>query len=89
VVAIGPKLRNYHFGGGLEGYEIPQLIQNGINGFVSDDVDELHRCCAMLMLDRDMAQEVGEQGRAKATALFGTETIAAQWRALLLGEGHG
>ena len=86
VVAIGPKLRNHHFGGGLEGYEIPHLIENGVNGYWSDDVGALRRYCEGLLSDRDLAQAIGEQGRAKATALFGTETVAAQWRALLFGD---
>ena len=80
VVAAGPKLRGdneppYNW----PNYEIPNIISNGVNGFFSDNIDELTGYIDLLMKDKDRAQAIGDAGRKTAIELFGKETIMKSW----------
>jgi glycosyltransferase involved in cell wall biosynthesis len=82
VVAIGPKHANsLNIAGDV--YEIPDIIVNGFNGYVSDDVEELKTCIIKLLDNPKLAKQIGELGRQRAIELFGKETIKAQWKDFL------
>jgi glycosyltransferase involved in cell wall biosynthesis len=54
-------------------YEVDKIIQNGVNGFVSDNIDELRGYVRML-LDKPLeAKRIGEAGRKTAIELFDKE----------------
>ena len=79
IVAIGSKKGNpawlpYKL------YEIPDLIQNGVNGFISDDELELTGYIRMLIEDRDLAGVIGTKGRESAIKHFGKEHIKEAWK---------
>lgn len=80
VVAVGPQL----FGRvtpGLAGlYEVPDLIEHEVNGFVSDDGDKLRSYLQCLLADWDYAREVSQAGRASALARFDKQLVRDQWR---------
>ena len=84
VVAIGPKLRNWHFGQGNEWYEIPSLIVNGSSGFWSDNMHDLQEACKRLIGDYEWAKHMGQHGREVAIREFGKPTIKELWRQFLL-----
>ena len=86
VVAIGPGLRNHYVGGGgVTGlYEIPSLIQNGVNGYWSEDTATLKGYVRDLLNDPDLAQRIGQAGRTTAIKEFGKEAVAEAWRGVLL-----
>lgn len=78
VVAIGPKLWNsLNIAGDV--YEIGDLIENGINGFVSDDIEFLKHITKRLVDDPQLAKQIGMEGRKKAIALFGKDVIKSEW----------
>ncbi len=83
VVALGREL------GGPPAYpnvyEVPDLIEHGVDGFCSDDVDELRDRIARLLDDHDLARRIGRAGREKAVATFGHDAIGRQWDSLLSG----
>ena len=81
VVSLGP-----HFNTN----EVCELIDSGVDGFFSDDIDELRACIVRLLEDAAYARKMGAAGRAKAASLFGLETIQTQWRAFIraLKERH-
>ena len=83
VVAIGRRLwenfPEYHG----ELYEIPDLIQNGVNGFVSDDVSELQQHIRRLLDDDELAHRISQAGRESAKCLFDKSVIQEQWRNFL------
>ena len=83
IVAIGPKLRNNHFSHDSQSYEIPDLIEDGVTGYWSDDIDALHSAVSGLLADHALAQRIGEAGRAAAIPLFGKEAVMAQWGRIL------
>lgn len=83
VVAVGNKLGNGEMFTGQSTYEVADLIENGMTGFVSDSTEELRDYLKALMDDQTLANRIGDAGRAKAIELFGRETIAEQWRKFL------
>lgn len=83
VVAIGSRLwENFpeHRG---ELYEIPDLIQSGVNGFVSDDISELQQHIRQLLDDHELALRISQAGRESARRLFDKSIIQEQWRDFL------
>ena len=79
VVAQGPATGNMSSIGQFT-YEIPVIIQNGVNGFWNDDIHELRKDIKRLMEDKDYAKQIGDAGRATAIKLFGKQKIKEQWR---------
>lgn len=64
-------------------YELPQIIENGKNGFISDDINELRGYVHQLLEDQELAKRIGEQGRKTAIRLFDKEKIKEEWRKFL------
>jgi hypothetical protein len=82
IVAVGPKLRDtgiYKW----KHYEIPDIISNGINGYWSDDINELKGYIQLLMDDEETAKRIGEAGRKTAIKLFDTKQIKSEWATFL------
>lgn len=78
IVAIGDSYANlaeYI----MNAYEIPSIIQNGVNGYYSDDPDQLKGWIKMLLEDPVKAKEIGENGRKTAIELFGKQNIKKLW----------
>lgn len=78
VVAVGPALGN-SLGIIKDSYEVPELINHGIDGFVSDDYAELRTTIEQLYNNPELAKNIGIAGRKRAIELFGMETIKNQW----------
>jgi len=79
VVALGSRWGDVGWGS----YEVPHIIRNGVDGFVSDDLGYLRQAIARLLQDHGLAAVIGQNGRQRAIALFGEPAIRAQWVALL------
>jgi len=79
IVAIGPINGNAPFLPGQCTYEIPLIIQNGVNGFWADDPDQLQKMVKLLLDRYDVAQELSKNARKTAIELFGKEKIRSQW----------
>jgi glycosyltransferase involved in cell wall biosynthesis len=80
IVAIGPRHGNAHYFPGHNLYEIPDFIQNFVNGFISDDIDELRSYISLLLQNKEIAQQISKETRKTAIQLFGKEKIAKQWK---------
>lgn len=78
IVAIGPKLANTIFSE-QQTYEVDSIIQNGYNGYWSDDLGELKSYIKELMEDDKKAKEISENGRKTAIKIFGKEKIKEDW----------
>ena len=85
VVAIGPRLGNASFFQGQSTYEIQDLIEHGVTGFVSDDDEELRANMLMCLGSREFAKQIGEAGRREAIKHFGKKTIKKQWKQFFRG----
>lgn len=83
IVAIGPKYGNSLNITGADVYEVPDIIQNGVNGFYSNDINELRTRVQALLDDWKLAKRIGEMGRIRAIELFGKNVIQEKWRQFL------
>lgn len=82
IVALGSKYGNsLNIAGDV--YEIPDIIQNGYNGFVSDDIEYLRDRINLLVKDKRTARAISAAGRQTAIELFGKQFIKEQWRRVL------
>ena len=66
-------------------YEVPDIISNGENGFVSDDVGVLREYIKLLLEDHELAKKIGSAGRETAIKLFGKSQIKESWKVFLEG----
>ena len=83
IVAIGSKYGNADYFTDHNLYEVPNLIQNGIDGFVSDDPKVLQTWIRELFQDKKLAISVSKKGRKSAIEFFGKEKIKQQWKDFL------
>lgn len=81
IVAIGSKLADMALYP-MKIYEVDKIIQNGVNGFVSDNLDELRSYVDMLLSDHPKAMEIGWKGRLTAIDLFGKK-VKNDWRSFI------
>lgn len=59
---------------------IPEmLVEHGVNGFVSNDENELRNYCQILLDDKDRARKMGEMSRKRAEKEFSVERFANKW----------
>lgn len=78
MVCLGPKLWNtLNLAGDV--YEIPDIIQNGVNGFYSDDIRHLRDIIEALLNDDALAKRIGSMGRQTAIARFGKHIVKEKW----------
>lgn len=83
MVAIGNGLANINVYEGVNAYEVGNIIQNNVNGYISDDKTELRKWVKYLLENPSEAKRIGDQGRATAISLFGKEIIKKEWEAFL------
>ena len=76
VVTFGSGIGN---GQGYNTWQAEEFIDNGINGFYSDDLNEVIQACLDLLEDEDLRLQFSEEGRAKCIELFGKERVKSQW----------
>ena len=58
-------------------------IKNGINGFCSNDMDELKDFLEYLLKNPDQTQKIGQKGRETAQRFFHINDFISQWNDLL------
>lgn len=83
IVALGPELGNSPEFAYQRTYELPNIIKNGINGFISDDIDTLIKYCRDLLDDDKLAAKISAAGRKTAIEYFGKTKIKDQWKKYL------
>lgn len=64
-------------------YELENIIENGINGFISNDIGQLRGYIHELLESYDLASAIGKNGRETAIKLYGKEKVAEQWKEFL------
>lgn len=84
MVCIGPAKGHPHgWFAGHDLYEIPNIIKNGVNGFYSDDQNELKSYIKELLGNDALARKISAAGRQTALSLFSKDVIKPQWEAFL------
>jgi glycosyltransferase involved in cell wall biosynthesis len=62
--------------------EIPNVIKNGVNGFMSNDENELRGYCKQLLEDEELRNKMGAEARGTILALFSEEKFIENWNSL-------
>jgi len=62
---------------------IPEVIENGVNGFITNNVGEMKQYLVDLLNDEDMAKEIGENARKTILERYSTERFVENWDRLL------
>jgi glycosyltransferase involved in cell wall biosynthesis len=60
-------------------YEIDQLIVNGENGFLVEDVSEARLIFQTLLDNYDLCEQVSKCGRMSAIKFFGSDRATREW----------
>jgi glycosyltransferase involved in cell wall biosynthesis len=81
IVAISKSVVSKHKNTAY--YEVDELIEHGVDGYIVDSVDEAKSCLSHLIESAETARRVGAAGRRKAVQLFGFAEAAARWQALI------
>jgi glycosyltransferase involved in cell wall biosynthesis len=68
---------------GLATTELPNIIDDGVNGFVDTDPERLVEVMHALLADPELARAVGEAGRATARERFSIDRFVRDWDVLL------
>lgn len=78
IVSVGPKL------GSLSSkqltFDIDKFIENGENGFYSDNVEELRNFLKQILLDKKLAEKISKNGREAAIKFFSEEKCLNDWK---------
>lgn len=64
-------------------FEVPDIIEHGINGFCSDNPVVLRDSLEAMLNDPRKAKMIGTFGRARAIELFGKAKIKSEWEKFL------
>lgn len=67
---------------GLATTELSAVIDNGYSGFIHTDIDYLVEKMQLLINDRELAKEIGANGREVAMKRFNIERFAKDWEDL-------
>ena len=55
------------------------FITNGVDGFLSDNIDSLRKTISSLMEDRELATKIGAAGKRTVVERFGLEAFVDSW----------
>lgn len=61
---------------------IPEIIEHGVNGFMSNDPDELKGYCKQLLNDEKLARTMGQAAQKTIESRFGIDQFAENWNNL-------
>ena len=64
-------------------HDVDLFVTNGVNGFYSNDPDELADYLIYLCANPERAMEIGGRGRLLAADIFNHDRFLEQWRGLL------
>lgn len=63
--------------------EMPDVIEDGVQGFIATDPERLIAAMHSLLKDRDLAARMGSKARERATERFSIARFAADWDKVL------
>lgn len=58
---------------------IPEFIEDGVNGFCTNDHHRMRECLELLLKDQKLAKEIGERGRQTVIEKFGLDRFVNEW----------
>lgn len=88
VVAIGKELAHLKQFESINFYEVDELIENGVTGFIGNSIPEMRQHIERLLTDYELAKEISKNARKKALEIFGMAEVSKQWRRFLSEKGN-
>jgi len=85
VVALGKNMVQKTQFEQFNYYEIEEIIEHGVSGFIGHSIQEMRGYIEQLLNDHQLAKEISANARARAIELFGKEKISKQWDDFLKG----
>jgi glycosyltransferase involved in cell wall biosynthesis len=64
---------------------IPEIIQHGENGLISNDPQELRSFLEILLSDKELAQKLGDNARKTIEQKYNLDLFVERWNKLLYG----
>ena len=61
-------------------HEPTDILENGVNGFISNDLDELAQCARELFKDERLRKNISQNARQTALRLFSKERAVKEWK---------
>jgi glycosyltransferase involved in cell wall biosynthesis len=80
MVALGSELTSKV---GWFPYEVPNIIDNGNNGFCLNNIDEIKNMIKEIMTNAKFRKTISENGKKTASKLFSSEVIKPMWKTFL------
>ncbi len=68
---------------GIAATELPNVIQNGVNGYVDNRPSKLLEVCNTLLRDADLARQWGQAAQRTARERFNITRFVSDWERLL------
>lgn len=78
-----PIITTGYITAGFPWYEPPTFIENGVNGLISDDINEVKDGIRMLLNDHSLAKRIGDAGRATMISIYSPDKIKEDWKKFL------
>ena len=83
IISLGKELGNSTFKNEQDTFEVPEIIKNDVNGFVTDEVENIRHYIEAILGNYSLAERIGRAGRETAIELFGKDKIKKQWKEFL------
>ena len=64
---------------------IPEIIENGVNGFCTNDEDELRGYMTELLNDAELCKKLGKAARKTVEEMFGMDRFVEEWNNVIWG----
>ena len=65
------------------------FITDGVDGFLSDDINSLRKTISSLMDDRELATSIGAAGKRTVEKRFGLEAFLKKWNTVFYDIARG
>lgn len=82
TINFGKKLGTYNIPMFKDTYTLPDMLTNGVDGFYSDDPQELINISNELIRNETLAKQISDNGRKLALKYFSKAAQAKKWKAL-------
>lgn len=63
---------------------LTEIVEDGVNGFIADDIDTMKTKIQNILDDPEMAKEIGQKARQTIIGRFGSEQFIKNWQEVLL-----
>ena len=67
---------------------IPEVIEHGVNGFITNDKEQMKQHLVDLLNDEDMAREIGDNARKTIVERYSTDLFVNNWESVILNAAN-